>query len=137
MSSAQHETRKRTRRSQESEEALQGAFPPGVDSDERAQWIAGRLQELERVLKELEDTAGDFNVNCFARDHLRGTVHTVAPSGLSTDVARAMESEYQLGDLFDLEVQHAKKRRVILERMAAGTAPLERTAAGARAAGAF
>ena len=116
-----HETRKRRRR-EGSENPLRNAFPPsssGVDSSERAQRIARKLKELERVLQDMEDASeGDLNVNCFARDSLHGKVYTISPRGLSTDVARAMESNYQLEDLFDLEVQQAKKRRVIRERLA-------------------
>ena len=90
-------------------------FAPGVDSDERAQWIARKMTQLERMLQDMEDIAGDLNVNCFVRDDLQGgAVYTISPSGLSSDVARAMESNYRLGDLFDLEVvKQAKKRRMI------------------------
>ena len=99
-------------------------FPPGVNSGERAKWISEKAKTLLQMLREFEDIAGDLNVICFARDGLQGTVYQIAPPGISMDVVRAMMGNYHMGDLFDLETQQAKKRRVIQERLLTdGSAP--------------
>ena len=74
------------------------------------------------MLREMEDIAGDLDMNCFAQDHLKGAVYTIAPShGLSADdvaaAGGALESNrHRLGDALGyLEggTQQAKKLRVM------------------------